>query len=284
LTKEKNLNFIALSEIGRKSFSSPFLKNMCAGRDFLWHIKEPRGRSGGILLGIDLSRFDIGAIEEGVFFVKFHLCNKEDSFKWALVAVYGPAQEDQKPTFLSELVNMGSRENLPLLVGGDFNILRSRDEKNNDNFNERWLFLFNAVIDGLNLREIEMLGRKFTWANSLAQPTYEKLDRILVAMDWEQKYPLSTVTTLSRDISDHTPLFLDMVQNSSGSNYNQFKFELGWLLRDGFREMVTDIWVNENKGGSVMERWQAKIRKLWQHLRGWAKNVSGTYKKERIVR
>jgi hypothetical protein len=141
LTKEKNLNFIALSEIGRKSFSSPFLKNMCAGRDFLWHIKEPRGRSGGILLGIDLSRFDIGAIEEGVFFVKFHLCNKEDSFKWALVAVYGPTQEDQKPTFLSELVNMGSRENLPLLVGGDFNILRSRDEKNNDNFNERWSFL-----------------------------------------------------------------------------------------------------------------------------------------------
>jgi hypothetical protein len=257
---------------------------MCVGRDFLWHIKEPRGRSGGILLGIDLSRFDIGAIEEDVFFVKFYLCNKEDSFKWALVAVYGLAQEDQKPTFLSELVNMGSRENLPLLVGGDFNILRSRDEKNNDNFNERWLFLFNAVIDGLNLREIEMLGRKFTWANSLAQPTYEKLDRILVAMDWEQKYPLSTVTTLSRDISDHTPLFLDMVQNSSGSNYNQFKFELGWLLRDGFREMVTDIWVNENKGGSVMERWQAKIRKLWQHLRGWAKNVSGTYKKERIVR
>jgi hypothetical protein len=90
LTKEKNIDFIALSEIGRKSFSSPFLKNLCTGRNFLWHIKEPRGRSGGILLGIDLSRFDIGAIEEGVFFIKFHLCNKEDSFKWALVTVYGP--------------------------------------------------------------------------------------------------------------------------------------------------------------------------------------------------
>jgi hypothetical protein len=68
-------------------------------------------------------------------------------------------------------------------------------------------------------------------------------------MDWEQKYPLSIVTALSRDISDHTPLFLDTGQNSSGSNYNQFKFEPSWLLRDGFREMVTDIWVNENKGG-----------------------------------
>jgi hypothetical protein len=30
-----------------------------------------------------------------------------------------------------------------------------------------------------------------------------------------------------------------------------------------------------------MERWQANIRKLRQHLRGWAKNMSGTYKKEK---
>jgi hypothetical protein len=30
-----------------------------------------------------------------------------------------------------------------------------------------------------------------------------------------------------------------------------------------------------------MENWQAKIRKLRQHLRGWAKNVSGAYKKEK---
>jgi hypothetical protein len=104
-----------------------------------------------------------------------------------------------------------------------------------------------------------MSDRKFIWANSPAQPTYKKLDRILVAMDWEQKYPLSTVTALSRDISDHAPLFLDTRQNSLGSNYNQFKFKLGWLLRDGFREMVTNIWVNENKEGSVMERWQTKI-------------------------
>jgi exonuclease III len=65
LTKEKSLDFIALLETRRKSFTSPFLKNLCAGRDFIWHVKEHRGRSGGILLGIDLSRLDIGAIDEG---------------------------------------------------------------------------------------------------------------------------------------------------------------------------------------------------------------------------
>jgi hypothetical protein len=133
LTKEKSLDFIALLETGRKIFTSPFLENLCVGRDFIWHVKEPRGRSEGILLGIDLSRFYIGAIDEGDYYVKFHLCNKNDSFKWALVAVHGPVQDDQKTFFLTELVNMCSNENLPVLIGGDFNILRSPEEKNNNN-------------------------------------------------------------------------------------------------------------------------------------------------------
>ena len=102
---------------------------MCAGRDFLWHVKEPRRRSGGILLGIDLNVYDIGAIDEGNHYVKFHLCTKMDGFKWALVVVYGPAQNNLKEQFLTELVNMCSHEKLPILVGGDFNILRTPYEK-----------------------------------------------------------------------------------------------------------------------------------------------------------
>jgi hypothetical protein len=92
-----------------------------------------------------------------------------------------------------------------LVIGGDFNILRSHDEKNKYNYNERWPFLFNDAIFGLSLRELEMSGRKYTCANSLEQPTYKKLDRILVATEWEQKFPLSMVMTLTRDISYHPP-------------------------------------------------------------------------------
>jgi hypothetical protein len=62
--------------------------------------------------------YDIGAIEERDFYVKFHLCNKSDNHKWALVVVYGPAQDEHKEKFLAELVNMFSHENLPLVVGG----------------------------------------------------------------------------------------------------------------------------------------------------------------------
>jgi hypothetical protein len=92
---------------------------------------------------------------------------------------------------------MCSHESLPILIGGDFNILRSHKENNNSSYNDRWPFLFNAVIDGLNLRELEMSGWKFTWTNHLQNLTYEKLDRILMVTEWEQKFPRSTVQALN---------------------------------------------------------------------------------------
>jgi hypothetical protein len=56
---------------------------------------------------------------------------------------------------------MCSHENLPLMMGGDYNIPRHYLEKIMI-FNDRWPFLFNVIIDGLNLKELQMSGRKYT--------------------------------------------------------------------------------------------------------------------------
>ena len=161
---------------------------------------------------------------------------------------------EYKEIFLTELVHTCSKENLPLCIGGDFNIIRNASEKNNERYDDKWPFLFNAIIDGLDLREIEMSGRKFTWANSLPTPTYEKLDRVLISTEWEQKYPLATVDALSREISDHTPLLLNSGEENKSKSQTQpqFKFELGWLLRDDFFELVSEVWKKENKGGTPL--------------------------------
>ena len=54
LVKEAQISFIALFETDRDDFLDHILKNLCAGRDFLYHSMAPHGRSGGILLGVDL--------------------------------------------------------------------------------------------------------------------------------------------------------------------------------------------------------------------------------------
>jgi endonuclease/exonuclease/phosphatase family metal-dependent hydrolase len=129
---------------------------------------------------------------------------------------------------------------IPMLVGSDFNIIRSPGEKDNNRYSDRWPSHFNAVINSLNLRELELSGRQFTWANNLQTPTFEKLDRILVSMEWEMQFPQVTVTALSRAIFDHTPLLLN-TGISSQPKANSFRFELSWLLKDGFHEKVIEV-------------------------------------------
>jgi hypothetical protein len=108
------------------------------------------------------------------------------------------------------------------------------------------------------MKEIQMLGRKYTWVNNLANPTFEKLDRILVTTEWEEKFPLTTVRALTRDVSDHTPLLLDSSEPSLMATQHMLKFELGWLLRDGFIEMARVIWTNTVVGSTPMERCRGK--------------------------
>ena len=92
------------------------------------------------------------------FFVKFKVRNKKDGFQWVLVSMYGAAQQQYKDAFLTELVQLCTKETLTILIGGDFNIIRGPPEKNNANFSDRWSFLLNAIIDAFNLRELELSG------------------------------------------------------------------------------------------------------------------------------
>jgi hypothetical protein len=63
-------------------------------------------------------------------------------------------------------------------------------------------------------------------------------------MEWEEKYPLTMVRALSREVSGHTPLLLNSGDSSLMTTQPMFKFELGWLLREGFMDIVRDIWTH----------------------------------------
>jgi hypothetical protein len=276
--KEHNLEFVAVMETGKQDISSSNLTRLTGGVDFVWHSLPPRGRSGGILLGVNATMFDLSLVVEGEFYIKFHLSNKLDKFNWILMAVYGPAQDEFKPAFLAELVRTCQDNSWPTLIGGDFNILRNSKEKNNNRYSERWPFLFNAVIDSFDLREIELTGRRFTWANSLPCQTLEKLDRVLMTTEWEFKFPLVTVQALDRGVSDHTPLLLDTGTQAFLGKPRQFKFELSWFNQEDFFDKVVHCWNRPTKGKNSVQHWNHKLGALRKMLRGWASNASGEYK------
>ena len=50
--REHNLDFVGISETGKRDFSVSLLNRLSGSVDFTWISRPPRGRSGGLLLGV----------------------------------------------------------------------------------------------------------------------------------------------------------------------------------------------------------------------------------------
>ena len=72
---------------------------------------------------------DMLASSDGEFHIKVHIRNKADNFLWSLVGVYGAAQDEFKPAFLREIVNLAKDNLYPIIIGGDFNLLGFSHER-----------------------------------------------------------------------------------------------------------------------------------------------------------
>lgn len=77
------------------------------------------------------------------FTVSCTVINKLDGFQWMVVAVYGSAYEELKQEFIDELHLVSSSSSLPMLFGGDFNLVREASDKNNGNISIPWATKFN---------------------------------------------------------------------------------------------------------------------------------------------
>ena len=78
--QEHALDFIAISETGKRDYSASLLNRLSGGEDFAWVSRPPRGRSGGLLVGVRASTMGILDNSGGDFHIKLHIRNKSDNF------------------------------------------------------------------------------------------------------------------------------------------------------------------------------------------------------------
>ena len=196
--------------------------------------------------------------------------------------VYGAAQDDRKEEFLNELAYTCSQIHVPYIVGGDFNILRSSEEKNKNLTHSHYTDRFNDVIQSLNLREIHMGGGNYTWSNKQKHPTLEKLDRVLMSFEWEELFPLVSVRKLGRDTSDHNPLLLatDVVKTNP-SHDREFRFELSWLKNEDFYIKPKKIWEQPVKSEDPIDILNIKLKHIKKYFKGWGAHSFGHARKRK---
>jgi predicted metallo-beta-lactamase superfamily hydrolase len=122
--------------------------------------------AGGILVGVSIDMFDVIKWDILSYCVSVQIKAKKDNVLWTVIVVYGYAYEEHKLEFINELHNIMACWNGPTLIGGDFNLIRERGEKNTRNINQHWANLFNDWINKFNLMEIKNPSRQFSCANS----------------------------------------------------------------------------------------------------------------------
>ena len=142
--------------------------------------------------------------------------------------VYGSAYPEFKMDFVAELHDILDSASYPILICGDFNLVRNESEKSSGLVNHHTTFLFNDWINRWGLLEISISNRGFIWSNNQDNPIFAVLDRVFASVDWDSYFPMSSLTALPRVGSDHTPLVLDTGGRKSSSP-KMFRFEKWWL-------------------------------------------------------
>ena len=68
--RDHKLDFVAIMETGKQHMFRSNLNRLSGNADFIWHCLPPRGRSGGILLGINSTVLDLSVHNcgRGIFY------------------------------------------------------------------------------------------------------------------------------------------------------------------------------------------------------------------------
>lgn len=164
----------------------------------------------------------------------------------------------------------------PWAVMGDFNLLVNPEDKNNCRINGRMLSRFRSKLNILELKEIYLNGRRYTWSNERTRPTLEKVDHVFCTTSWEDMYPNYCLTAVGSAISDHCPLLLDT--NVDLCMGKRFKFEAFWTRADGFMQTVVEAWDSIPSEGNPYIVLDSKLKATAKSLKKWSDRWIGNVK------
>jgi hypothetical protein len=129
-------------------------------------------------MGFNQSTLELEDSQILEFCVVMSLRDRRSNFRWVMVTIYGPVNHDLSNAFLEELGAICQQSVLPLIIGGDFNLIREISDKNSDNIDFNLIDQFNSFIGDHELRELKRSGQKFTWTNKQDNPILVNLDRV----------------------------------------------------------------------------------------------------------
>lgn len=264
---QHRVSVLCVQETKVANFTVPMLHGL-TGSCFDYMCLPAVGASGGALVAW---RRDLWGMSQPVvrsFSLTLKLRPLDwDGIEWWLTNVYGPANRVDKPAFLTEIRDTRAAHPGPWLICGDFNVIYQAADKSNGRLHRGLMRDFCRVIDDLQLADIHLSDRSFTWSNERGRPTMERLDRALASVEWIDMHPNFHLSSLSSDCSDHAPLLL--VLDAAPCPPPWYRFHGFWTKMEGFLDLVMVAWSTNLPDADACQALDHKLRYVALALKSW---------------
>ncbi|XP_068472510.1 uncharacterized protein [Phaseolus vulgaris] len=167
-------------------------------------------------------------------------------------------------------------------VAGDFNSIRSAGERRGQNSNVNYsseIWSFNNFIEESCPVDIPLVGRKFTWYKPNGTDK-SRIDRVLVSLEWLEKWSGSKLYAEGRTVSDHCASILKDINIDWG--LKPFRCLDLWQKYVRFKELVRTKWETYDIKGNGLYVLKEKWKRLKFDIRNWKKFVFGDVNKQRV--
>lgn len=123
---------------------------------------------------------------------------------------------------------------------------------------------FNKALDDCGLVDLGIKGCPFTLERGQGSSDWvkERLDRVVVYVDWCFLHSHAIVQMLDVFKSDHSAIFIDVEKPHARKRKMRFMFESSWLKDNGCNDVVYQAW---NMG----EEFPCRLRACSEMLKQW---------------
>jgi hypothetical protein len=216
---------------------------------------------------------------EHIFEISVEFSCTVSNEKWVIANIYGPTIEEGGNIFTTWLFSLNHDDHDLWMILGDFNIMRSPNNRNRPGGDNNNMLLFNNIIQYLNLEEIPLKGRTYSWINMQNDPWLERLDWIFTSAEWASIYPDALATPLAK-LSDHILIQISIGNSIPKANLFCFEefwmdFDSGWISMASMRQLSN--WFNKGAYKNPAQDMTARFKKLRNALNKWSRTQAGCY-------
>lgn len=241
-------------------------------------IVDSQGQAGGLWCLWDEKVWKVDVVASSDQYVHLKVTWRSN-VTWFTTAVYANPRFSRRQALWDDLKMLAESMEEPWMVLGDFNSIAANHERKGGapNFASRSMRNFCSVIQDCNLLDAGFQGSMFTWKNGRLQ---QRLDRVLINIEWRLKFQGATVFHLPFYKSDHRAL---LVKFKSKRKINKrrrpFRFLAAWLTHQDFPVMMNMAW-------PIDSLWSQQINHLQGSLVNWNKRVFGNIfeRKKKLMR